>query len=222
MTTRSDKPDNSPLATGSLKPASSANTDSHTTDNHSTDSRAGGTSLLDKQSTGLIIIDVQGKLAEQMYEAGALFQQLRTLIAGAKLMELPIVWMEQIPQKLGGTREEIRTLLPGTPYSKHTFSGMKNPEIAAAIEQYDCQQWLVAGIEAHICVYQTVTDLLAQGSGVQLVTDAVSSRSAANKTLALQKMAALGAQLTSVEMALFELQQVAEGDVFRQLIKLVK
>jgi len=179
-------------------------------------------SLLDKQSTGLIIIDVQGKLAEQMHEADELFQQLRTLIAGVKLMELPIVWMEQIPEKLGGTREEIRTLLPGTPYRKHTFSGMKNPNITAAIEQYGCQQWLVAGIEAHICVYQTVADLLAQGSGVQLVTDAVSSRSAANKTLALQKMAQLGAQLTSVEMALFELQQVAEGDVFRQLIKLVK
>ena len=179
-------------------------------------------SLLDKQSTGLIIIDVQGKLAEQMHEADELFQQLRTLISGVKLMELPIVWMEQIPEKLGGTREEIRTLLPGTPYRKHTFSGMKNPNITAAIEQYGCQQWLVAGIEAHICVYQTVADLLAQSSGVQLVTDAVSSRSAANKTLALQKMAQLGAQLTSVEMALFELQQVAEGDVFRQLIKLVK
>jgi len=179
-------------------------------------------SLLDKQSTGLIIIDVQGKLAEQMHEADELFQQLRTLISGVKLMELPIVWMEQIPEKLGGTREEIRTLLPGAPYRKHTFSGMKNPNITAAIEQYGCQQWLVAGIEAHICVYQTVADLLAQSSGVQLVTDAVSSRSAANKTLALQKMAQLGAQLTSVEMALFELQQVAEGDVFRQLIKLVK
>jgi len=179
-------------------------------------------SLLDKQSTGLIIIDVQGKLAEQMHEADELFQQLRTLITGVKLMELPIVWMEQIPQKLGGTREDIRTLLPGTPYHKHTFSGMKNPEITAAIEHYGCQQWLVAGIEAHICVYQTVADLLAQGGRVQLVTDAVSSRTAANKALALQKMAQLGAQLTSVEMALFELQQVAEGDVFRQLIKLVK
>lgn len=178
--------------------------------------------MLLKQNTGLLLVDIQGKLAEQMVDYPGLFSRLRTLIAGADLLGLPVVWIEQLPDKLGSTRDEIKDLIPGTALSKNTFSGMKNDAIAAAVKESGCHQWLVAGIEAHICVYQTAADLLAADYQVQLVTDAVSSRTAENKQLAVEKLSTMGAQLTSVEMALFELQQVAEGDEFRQLIKLVK
>lgn len=178
--------------------------------------------MLDNQSTGLMIIDVQGKLAELMHNSSALLTQLRILIEGAQLLGLPIVWLEQLPDKLGVTRPEIRECLPGSPLVKNTFSGMANAEIAAAVRQTGCQQWLVAGIEAHICVYQTVAHLLEQGFRVELVTDAVSSRTANNCDLGIRKMSSLGAGLTSVEMALMELQVRAEGDCFRQLVKLIK
>ena len=173
-------------------------------------------------NTGLILVDIQGRLAEQMVDYPDLFQQLRTLISGANLLQLPIVWLEQLPDKLGATREEISDLIPGEPLIKQTFSGLQNDEVNAAILAHKRSDWLVAGIETHICVYQTVADLLQQNYGVHLVTDAVSSRTAANKQLALDKMQSLGAQLTSIEMALFELQQVATGDTFKQLIKLIK
>ncbi|UTW47365.1 isochorismatase family protein [Bacterioplanoides sp. SCSIO 12839] len=177
---------------------------------------------MNKHNTGLILVDVQGKLAEQMVDYQGLFERLRVLIAGAQLMDIPIVWMEQLPAKLGATRDEIIDLLPGQALEKNTFSGLKNEKIVQTIQSHKRSSWLVAGIEAHICVYQTVSDLLSQKYDVQLVTDAVSSRSEENRALAIAKMQSLGASLTSVEMALFELQEIAEGDVFPELIRLVK
>ncbi len=178
--------------------------------------------MLTKNNTGLMIIDVQGRLSTLMYESEALFRQLQLLIQGAQVFDLPVVWMEQLPHKLGPTRPEIRDLLPGEPLIKHTFSGMQNDTIAGRVTELKRQNWLVAGLETHVCVYQTVMDLLRNKHDVHLVTDAVSSRSQANKELAISKMQRLGAHLTSVEMALFELQKVAEGPEFKELIQIIK
>jgi len=178
--------------------------------------------MLNKDSGGLMIIDVQGKLAEQMHESEKLLQQIATLIQGAKLLGLPIIWMEQLPDKLGETQACLKQHLSGEALSKDTFSGWQNVDIREAINNTGKSQWLVAGIESHICVYQTVRDLLAANHHVYLVTDALSSRVAENKRLALDVMQNAGAQLTSVEMVLFELQQRAQGDTFKQLLKLIK
>lgn len=178
--------------------------------------------MLNKDSAGLMIIDVQGKLAEHMVESEKLLQQIATLIQGAKLLDLPIIWMEQLPDKLGETQACLKQHLSGEVLSKDTFSGWQNADIREAINNTGKSQWLVAGIESHICVYQTVRDLLAANHHVYLVTDAVGSRVAENKILALDVMQKAGAQLTSVEMVLFELQQRAQGDTFKQLLKLIK
>src|SRR5690554_7328910 len=178
--------------------------------------------MLTKDNTGLLVIDIQGKLSELIHESGALFAQVKTLIKGANLMGLPIVCLEQLPNKLGRTREEIAELLPQPAFEKSTFSGWRTKAIAEKIKEAGCEHWLVVGIEAHVCVYQTVADLLDNGFIIHLVTDAISSRVLANKELAINKMASLGANLTSVEMALFELQEIAEGEDFRQLIQIVK
>ena len=90
------------------------------------------------------------------------------------------------------------------------------------VEKLNRRNWLVAGIECHVCVYQTVRDLLKMHYDVHVVSDAVSSRTQDNKKIGLQAMQAAGAKMTSTEMVLFELQQKAEGEVFKQLIKLVK
>ncbi len=178
--------------------------------------------MLNNQRTGLMIIDVQGKLAGMMTNPESLFQQLQMLIRGANTLGLPIVWIEQIPEKLGATRAEISHLLPGEPLPKNTFGGMANDQIAAAVRNSGCDTWLVAGIETHICVYQTVAQLLEAGYQVEIVADAVSSRTESNRATGIRKMESLGARTTSVEMALMELQGVAEGDTFRQLVKLIK
>lgn len=178
--------------------------------------------MLTTRNTGLMIVDVQGRLSTLMHDSESLFKNLRVLIAGAKVLGLPVVWMEQLPDKLGPTREEIRDLLEGEPLVKHTFSGMQNAAIARQVKSLKMQNWLVAGLETHVCVYQTVSDLLREKYDVHLVTDAVSSRTLANKELAIGKMERAGAHLTSVEMALFELQKVAEGQAFKELISIIK
>jgi nicotinamidase-related amidase len=81
---------------------------------------------------------------------------------------------------------------------------------------------LIAGIETHICVYQTAAGLVDMGVEVQVVADAVASRRPENKALGLQKMRDVGAGLTSVETALFELLQVADGDKFKNVLRIVK
>ena len=81
---------------------------------------------------------------------------------------------------------------------------------------------MIVGIEAHICVYQTAVGLVKLGYEVEVVTDAVSSRTMENKNVALQKMSRAGVSLTSMEMALFELLEVAEGEPFKKILKIVK
>lgn len=178
--------------------------------------------MIGKQNSALLIVDVQGKLSEQMHNSTELFNNIAVLIQVAKLFELPIVWVEQLPEKLGKTHPDIAKHLGGEALEKSTFSACGDVEILAEIERINRKNWVVAGLECHVCVYQSVRDLLKMGKQVQLVADAVSSRTLSNKEIGLQAMKAAGASLTSTEMVMFELQQKAEGDVFRQMIKLIK
>ena len=178
--------------------------------------------MITGQNTGLIIVDIQGKLAECMHEKESLFKHTSLLIEGAKLLDLPIVWVEQLPEKLGKTHDKVAQHLEGKAYAKSSFSALGSPEIKTAIESHDVNHWILAGIETHICVYQTARDLLAMNYQVHIACDAVSSRTAENKALGIAAMQAAGAKLTGAEMALFELQKEAQGDTFKQLIKLVK
>jgi nicotinamidase-related amidase len=81
---------------------------------------------------------------------------------------------------------------------------------------------VVAGIETHVCVYQTVADLLAEGFRVEVVADACSSRTAENKQIGLERCRRAGAAVTSVEILLFELLKAAEGPLFKEILKIVK
>ncbi|KAL8218962.1 UNVERIFIED_CONTAM: hypothetical protein K2H54_000388 [Gekko kuhli] len=145
--------------------------------------------MLTTTNTGLLVVDIQGKLARLVEGSDALIANTARLVAGARLLGLPVVWLEQNPDKLGAT---------------------------------GVSHWLVCGIEAHICVYQTVLGLLDAGSQVSLVVDAVSSRSAANRELAIHKLAAHGAELTSVEMSLYELLGDCRHPAFRSILALIK
>ena len=178
--------------------------------------------MITTDNSGLLIVDVQGTLAEKVHESSALLNNLAILIQGAKLLSIPIVWVEQLPEKLGATHPTIAQHLPGSAFEKSTFSAWGNNEIRSEIENLNRRNWIVAGIECHVCVYQTVRDLLKMHYNVHVVSDGVSSRASDNKGIGLQAMQTAGAKMTSTEMVLFELQKQAEGDVFKQLIKLVK
>ncbi|PSW20109.1 hydrolase [Photobacterium sanctipauli] len=179
--------------------------------------------MLNANNTALVIVDVQGKLAQIMDNRDELFHSLETMVKGAKILDLPIVWVEQIPEKLGATIPQIADHLHDhQPIAKNSFSCYREPKFLEALEQTNCQNVLIVGIEAHICVYQTVRQLLDANYHVEVVTDAVSSRKAQNKQVALNKLEQVGASLTCTEMALFELQEVAEGERFKQILSIVK
>jgi len=180
--------------------------------------------MLDIDNAVLVVIDVQGKLAQLMDQKETLFANLERMIKGAQILEIPILWTEQVPEKLGQTTPAIRELLVETiqPISKSSFSCCGHPPFMEQFKAIKRHQVLITGIEAHICVYQTVLNLLEQHYEIHVVSDAVSSRIAANKQIGLERMQEAGAYLTSAEMALFELLRVAEGPQFKAIAKLVK
>jgi nicotinamidase-related amidase len=179
--------------------------------------------MLKTEKTALIVVDVQGKLAQVMVNREFLFENLKKLIKGIRVLKIPILWLEQNPAGLGPTLPEIAELMPGIkPISKMSFSACGNPEFMRALNAVNRTQVLVVGIEAHICVYQTAVDLLKLSYEVEVVTDAVSSRTLENKEVGLMKMRDAGVRLTSVETALFELLGVAEGPSFKEIAKIVK
>jgi nicotinamidase-related amidase len=180
--------------------------------------------MLTIENTVLLVIDVQGKLAQLMHQKETLFANLRRVIKGAQVLELPILWTEQVPDKLGETTPEIGELLVETakPISKVSFSCCGNASFMAGLKQLERRQVLLTGIETHICVYQTALDLLNMDYEVQVVADAVSSRTAENKQIGLERMEEASARLTSTEMALFELLRIADGPQFKTIARLVK
>ncbi len=179
--------------------------------------------MLDKNNVVLVIIDVQGKLFQIMHKKNDLFENLEKMIRGAKVLDIPIIWNEQLPEKLGETAPEIKSLLTDfEPVIKECFSCWGDQNFVMKLKNLNRKQVLVVGIETHVCVYQTTADLLKQGYEVHVVTDAVSSRTKSDKKRGLEKMKDLGAQLTSVEMALFEMLEIASGPQFKQIIKIVK
>ena len=178
--------------------------------------------MLKFTNTALVIIDVQGKLARIMQNADELFRNLTMLIKGARLLDVPIIWMEQLPKKLGSTVEEVSVHLDGLqPIAKDVFSCGQNAEFNGALAEINPDNVILAGIETHVCVYQTAMDLL-ENYNVEVVVDATSTRLAYNKEVGLEKIRRAGGQITSVETALFELQGKATGDRFKHLLEIIK
>ncbi len=180
--------------------------------------------MLTLDNTALILIDVQGRLASLMHEREHLVRNLRILIEAAGILELPIHWLEQYPKGLGPTIPEVAELLADNnqPFEKTSFSACGQPDFAEALKTGGRRQLLLAGIEAHVCVCQSARDLLGLGYEVEFVVDAISSRTAANKQIGIDKMIRAGAAPTSVETALFELMRTADMPCFKEVSRLVR
>ncbi|MEG0383734.1 MAG: hydrolase [Solibacillus sp.] len=179
--------------------------------------------MLTKEETVLVLIDIQGKLAQIVDESEFVIDSISKVVQGAQALQLPILWLEQYPKGLGPTVEEISQHLTDIkPIEKITFSAYDTPAFVELLKATGRKKVLLAGIETHICVYQTAAHLLANGYEVEVLADCVTSRTAGNREVGVQKMLQLGAKLTSVEMALFEMQQIAKGDAFKMISALVK
>jgi len=179
--------------------------------------------MLDIQQCCLAVVDVQGKLAQLMHGREALFKNIQILVRAAKILEIPILWCQQCPDALGQTVPEIAQFLADNePINKSAFSCCGAEQFNAGLKDLARKQILLCGIETHVCIYQTAVDLLRQSFNVNVIADAVSSRTQENKQLALNRLAVEGANITCTEMALFELLKTAKHPKFRQIARLIK
>jgi nicotinamidase-related amidase len=175
------------------------------------------------ESSVLVVVDVQGKLANLMHDKESLFANLVRMVKGAQLLGIPILWNEQNPAGLGPTIPELVELLKDLkPLAKMTFGCGGNQAFVSEFRKLGRKQVLLVGIESHVCVYQTACELLRMGAEVYLVSDAVSSRTRENKQIGLELMKSRGAAVTSTETVLFELMRTAEHPRFRDISRLVK
>lgn len=180
--------------------------------------------LLRRERTGLIIVDVQEAFRPVIDGFDGVVRNCGILAAGFGALERPVLVSEQYTKGLGLTVAEVADHLPASAVrvEKMRFSACGVAAFDAALDAAGCEAWVVAGIETHVCVNQTVLDLIARGYSVHVAADAVSSRAPANRDVALRKMAAHGAEVSSTETVLFEMLEQAGGDTFKTISKLVR
>jgi nicotinamidase-related amidase len=179
--------------------------------------------MLSRTNALLIVIDIQGNLAQAMYDKENLFANNVKMIQGSKAFNLPIIVTEQIPQKLGQTLSVISQELNGiVPIVKETFSCWDDQNFIKQLTALSRKHIVLTGIECHVCIYQTALDLISNGYTVHLVSDAVSSRTPENRQVGIDAMKSAGAHITSTEMVLFELLRTAADPKFKEIFKIVK
>jgi isochorismate hydrolase len=178
--------------------------------------------LLSRSDSRLLIIDVQEKLLPLIPVADRMVENCCRLIEGAKILDVPVDATEQYPNGLGKTTPVLAELLGEIP-EKLRFSSAEVLDWGfASVQEDDRDKIVVAGIECHVCVQQTVLDLMAYGFRVFIPADAVASRHKIDWEIALRRMSDSGATITTTESVLFEWSEIAGTDEFKQISKLIK
>ena len=175
----------------------------------------------------LLIVDVQERLAAAMQSTAMdrLLAGAGVLIEAARQLAIPVVASEQYPKGLGPTVEPLAERLRAlgvTPHEKTTFDACSDPRIARAIAERSPRAVVVAGMETHICVFQTARELVRLGYEVHVAVDAVASRTEENRARGLALCERAGAYATPVETVAFDWLGRAGTDAFRAISKLLK
>jgi nicotinamidase-related amidase len=179
---------------------------------------------LSRTNTALLVIDVQEKLFPLVERSDEILYKLRQAVQGFQILGLPIYVTEQYPQGLGEVVPDLKCSLGPTQvyFSKTTFSCLADEKIKGVLVSQPVNQWVVSGIEAHVCVLQTVKELLKTGHEVVVLNDAISSRSIYDYSTAIAEMRDYGARISSTETVLFELVHDSKAPEFKQISQLIK
>jgi len=189
--------------------------------------------LLDSQRSTLVLIDFQGKLVPQVHRSAMVLETAHRLMQLADLFAVPVLLTEQYPKGIGPTEAGLRARFDGLScptflLEKTAFSCCGDPGFEGLLARARPglpareRQILVAGIEAHVCVVQTVLQLLESGAQVHVCWDAVSGRGEEYRRHALERMAAAGATLTNHESAAFEWARNKDHASFKAVSALLK
>jgi nicotinamidase-related amidase len=177
-------------------------------------------------STQVLIIDMQERFLPAIPAIaadGACGRACRLLVEGAGVLQVPVTFSEQVPEKLGTTLAYLQQAAPSAPrLAKQHFSCQDDQGLQAALRSHGRGDLVIAGIEAQVCVLATAVDCLAAGYRVIVAADAIASRIDGHVPLAVQALVACGALVLPVEAVLMRLQRVAAGERFAPLIALVR
>jgi nicotinamidase-related amidase len=177
--------------------------------------------LMSRHDTALLVVDVQEKLMDRMKVRDLIVWNIRRLIETAGILGMPVAATEQYPKGLGETVAELAPILPPRP-EKLTFSCCGISTLLEQLNTAERHKVLVVGIETHVCIQQTVFDLMSEGLHVYIPADAVASQRKFDWKFALRRMDSVGASITSTEAAMFELCETAEAKEFKEISKLAK
>ncbi|MEW5820740.1 MAG: hydrolase [Cyanobacteriota bacterium] len=178
--------------------------------------------ILDQNNSLLLIIDIQEKFKNIIYNSEKVIENTIKLVKTANWLEIPVVYTEQYPKGIGPTVEEIKQHLDKAKYfDKLTFSCCGNTEFISYLKSTGKNQIIVCGIETHICVNQTVHGLLENNFIPHLIIDAVGSRVIENLEVGINKMRDSGAVISCLEMCLFELMDNSKHPYFKDIQKLI-
>lgn len=174
--------------------------------------------LIKSGNAGLLVIDVQSKLIPAMNDSTVLSARIHWLVEACHTLATPVLFTEQYPRGLGHTEPSLLDLAPHAEVvEKNHFSAVAAQCLPTQWQEYE--QVIVCGMEAHVCVLQTVLELVAAGKQVFVVADAVGSRTEQNRELGLARMQAAGAHIVSREMVIFELLHHAGHEQFKPISK---
>jgi len=180
-------------------------------------------SLLTREGTVLVVIDVQEKLFAKVEEKERVARNICRLIRFADILKIPIVITEQYPKGLGPTIPEIRELTSTIkPIEKVEFSCLASSAFKERLAEIHARNLVLTGIEAHICVAQTAIEALTNGYRVYVVSDAISSRRREDRTVAIERMRQQGVVIVTSEMLMYEILRKAGTPEFKKILELVK
>jgi nicotinamidase-related amidase len=179
---------------------------------------------LDPETSVVLVIDLQERLARAMDPQAwdGVEKSVVKLVRGAGLLAVPVVATEQYPRGLGPTVGSVGTLLGAAPVEKTDFSCWREAGVRAALEAAGRKQVVICGMEAHVCVFQTVRDLVGAGYSPYVVSEAVLSRTAENRALGLSLMREAGAVVTGLEVVLFDWLGGSQHPRFRDVSTLIR
>lgn len=176
-----------------------------------------------KDKAALLVIDIQERLFPFISENEKLAKNVPILIEGIKVLDIPVIVTEQYVKGLGTTVPSVVASLGDLPRTeKMAFSCCDEPRFMEALALSGKEYVIIAGIESHVCVLQTVIDLIHNGYHPVVVEDCTSSRKLNDKNIAIERMRREGAVITTYESLLFELLRYSGTDPFRAISKLVK
>lgn len=179
--------------------------------------------FVDASRSLLLFIDLQAKLAPAVHQAEACISRCHLLLTAARRLNIPVLATEHCSAKVGPTVPRLRSqLLPSEIIEKSHFNGASEESLGTSLSIHDRQMIVVAGMEAHVCVLQTVLGLKANGYEPVVAADAIASRHAAARKLAIRRMRHHGADIVNTEMVIFEWLKVADHPAFKDILPMIK